>query len=109
MAALARRAWYLRPIGGAVAQLGERRNRTAEVRGSNPLGSTSFRASSPIVRSSHASCGLVHAGISDAFRVRRSVGRRADEARLVGNDHQVRCHEEQAEDPAGATGKNATD
>src|SRR5882672_2221714 len=26
--------------GGAVAQLGERRNRTAEVRGSNPLGST---------------------------------------------------------------------
>src|SRR5580700_6769865 len=27
--------------GGAVAQLGERRNRTAEVRGSNPLGSTS--------------------------------------------------------------------
>src|SRR5579872_1105028 len=25
---------------GAVAQLGERRNRTAEVRGSNPLGST---------------------------------------------------------------------
>ncbi len=29
-----------RPGGGAVAQLGERRNRTAEVRGSNPLGST---------------------------------------------------------------------
>src|SRR5580700_9930602 len=28
------------PTGGAVAQLGERRNRTAEVRGSNPLGST---------------------------------------------------------------------
>src|SRR5262249_30796944 len=28
---------------GAVAQLGERRNRTAEVRGSNPLGSTSLR------------------------------------------------------------------
>src|ERR1700732_2002317 len=35
-----------RPVragGGAVAQLGERRNRTAEVRGSNPLGSTSQR------------------------------------------------------------------
>ena len=31
------------PPGGAVAQLGERRNRTAEVRGSNPLGSTSLR------------------------------------------------------------------
>ena len=31
------------PIG-AVAQLGERRNRTAEVRGSNPLGSTRFLA-----------------------------------------------------------------
>ena len=30
--------------GGAVAQLGERRNRTAEVRGSNPLGSTSLRS-----------------------------------------------------------------
>jgi hypothetical protein len=28
------------PAAGAVAQLGERRNRTAEVRGSNPLGST---------------------------------------------------------------------
>src|SRR5215471_21423968 len=28
------------PAGGAVAQMGERRNRTAEVRGSNPLGST---------------------------------------------------------------------
>src|SRR5262245_15894811 len=33
---LAHRLW----AGGAVAQLGERRNRTAEVRGSNPLGST---------------------------------------------------------------------
>src|SRR6516165_5402490 len=32
---------------GAVAQLGERRNRTAEVRGSNPLGSTSFRKLKP--------------------------------------------------------------
>ena len=32
------------PTFGAVAQLGERRNRTAEVRGSNPLGSTSFLA-----------------------------------------------------------------
>jgi hypothetical protein len=30
--------------GGAVAQLGERRNRTAEVRGSNPLGSTNLLA-----------------------------------------------------------------
>src|ERR1700757_555594 len=30
----------VRASGGAVAQLGERRNRTAEVRGSNPLGST---------------------------------------------------------------------
>jgi hypothetical protein len=28
------------PAAGAVAQMGERRNRTAEVRGSNPLGST---------------------------------------------------------------------
>ncbi len=33
-----------RAHGGAVAQLGERRNRTAEVRGSNPLGSTSLRS-----------------------------------------------------------------
>src|SRR5271170_7180903 len=32
------------PAAGAVAQLGERRNRTAEVRGSNPLGSTSLRS-----------------------------------------------------------------
>jgi hypothetical protein len=32
-------SWWERR-GGAVAQLGERRNRTAEVRGSNPLGST---------------------------------------------------------------------
>src|SRR5262249_32431177 len=32
-------------FAGAVAQLGERRNRTAEVRGSNPLGSTSLRPS----------------------------------------------------------------
>jgi hypothetical protein len=31
---------FRRPAG-AVAQLGERRNRTAEVRGSNPLSSTS--------------------------------------------------------------------
>src|SRR5216684_5467832 len=31
--------WSAGPAG-AVAQLGERRNRTAEVRGSNPLGST---------------------------------------------------------------------
>src|SRR5712691_9584494 len=35
---------YITPsCAGAVAQLGERRNRTAEVRGSNPLGSTSLR------------------------------------------------------------------
>src|ERR1700719_1073265 len=46
MAALARAARatpfaaHSCPTGGAVAQLGERRNRTAEVRGSNPLGST---------------------------------------------------------------------
>src|SRR4029077_4075544 len=33
----------VRASGGAVAQLGERRNRTAEVRGSNPLGSTMTR------------------------------------------------------------------
>ena len=38
-------AWTrLAAHGGAVAQLGERRNRTAEVRGSNPLGSTSLRS-----------------------------------------------------------------
>jgi hypothetical protein len=43
MARLAKKPALHRPIcasGGAVAQLGERRNRTAEVRGSNPLGST---------------------------------------------------------------------
>ena len=40
---LAGDAWTrLAAHGGAVAQLGERRNRTAEVRGSNPLGSTSL-------------------------------------------------------------------
>src|SRR5208282_1801477 len=37
-----------RACGGAVAQLGERRNRTAEVRGSNPLGSTSLRSLSEL-------------------------------------------------------------
>ena len=38
-----------RGSSGAVAQLGERRNRTAEVRGSNPLGSTNpDRESAPI-------------------------------------------------------------
>jgi hypothetical protein len=36
---LAPRGYFARRAG-AVAQLGERRNRTAEVRGSNPLGST---------------------------------------------------------------------
>ena len=44
---LAKSRHYYRPLragGGAVAQLGERRNRTAEVRGSNPLGSTSLRS-----------------------------------------------------------------
>ena len=42
---LAGDAWTrLAAHGGAVAQLGERRNRTAEVRGSNPLGSTSLRS-----------------------------------------------------------------
>jgi hypothetical protein len=39
MAASCARGVSARPAG-AVAQLGERRNRTAEVRGSNPLGST---------------------------------------------------------------------
>jgi hypothetical protein len=39
MAASCARGFSARPAG-AVAQLGERRNRTAEVRGSNPLGST---------------------------------------------------------------------
>ena len=32
------------PAAEAVTQMGERRNRTAEVRGSNPLGSTSPRS-----------------------------------------------------------------
>ena len=64
-------AWTrLAAHGGAVAQLGERRNRTAEVRGSNPLGSTSRRslrelrlAGQPIFRLDlrpirHVPCGV---------------------------------------------------
>jgi hypothetical protein len=37
-------AVFPRRPAGAVAQLGERRNRTAEVRGSNPLSSTKARS-----------------------------------------------------------------
>src|ERR1700693_4920803 len=38
-----RRKGAILPIGGAVAQLGERLVRNEEVRGSNPLGSTNLR------------------------------------------------------------------
>ena len=34
---------FRRRVGGAVAQLGERLVRNEEVRGSNPLGSTTYR------------------------------------------------------------------
>ena len=44
------------PGDGAVAQLGERRNRTAEVRGSNPLGSTK---SLPVAADSTAAARLI--------------------------------------------------
>ena len=56
------REWASAGPAGAVAQLGERRNRTAEVRGSNPLGSTKlakcflgFAATPPTMKSAETS------------------------------------------------------
>ena len=62
---------------GAVAQLGERRNGIAKVRGSIPLGSTTFqslepRRSAASGASGHASASGTKRGVADAIVVARS-------------------------------------
>ena len=54
---------------GAVAQLGERRNRTAEVRGSNPLGSTNKTLVGVRYRSKNSINGCL-LGTNSCVRVR---------------------------------------